>query len=251
MKFCPLCGKNTEDLIEGFCSKCFKEKFEPKFNEIKVKQCNNCQRIFQKNKWDKINLKNFIERQLKQTEKHSSLKEIKEKELIVNIHDILFVIPFELEKSLCNICSPSKTYFEGKLQLRSPNDKIVKYVREELKKSKEKGIFVSKEEKVKGGIDLYISDKKYIQALGRKLQEKFGGIVKAGAQLFSVSHQTGKELYRVNVMFRPADFGKGDLILVGNEKIKVTSVGKEVFGTDEKGRKVHIALEKLGNYKVL
>jgi len=251
MKFCPLCGKKTETLMESFCEDCFKEKYDPKFKLIKIKECKVCQRVLQKNKWDKVQIEEVIKKQIKETEKHAQLEQIKENQLTINIHGASFIVPFQKEFSSCGICKPSKTYFEGILQLRDSDKKVIDFAREEIAKVKQKGVLITKEAKQKNGIDLYLTDKKYLQALGRKLQEEFGGVLKIAPQLFSMNRQTGKEVYRVNVFFRPIDFKKGDTIEVSGEKIKVTSVDKEVFGTDEKGRKVHIPTEKLGNYKVL
>ena len=56
MKFCFLCGKKTEKLIEGYCEECYNKEFKlieaPK--EISFIICSRCNRIKYKNKWKDI-----------------------------------------------------------------------------------------------------------------------------------------------------------------------------------------------------
>ncbi len=123
-------------------------------------------------------------------------------------------------------------YFEGILQLRNPNEEVFDEIETRLDKVASKGISISKAKKVKEGVDLYFTDKKYIQKLGQELQRKFGGILKISPKLFSRNKQTSKDIYRVNVLLKLYDFKVGDVIKFENNYVKVTSIDKKINGID-------------------
>ena len=64
------------------------------------------------------------------------------------------------------------------------------------------------------------------------LQKEFGGILKISPQLFSKSHLTSKDLYRVNVSFRLLDVKKGEVIKIDEKVVKITSIDKKIRGID-------------------
>ena len=97
---------------------------------------------------------------------------------------------------------PSQFYYEAIIQLRPADEKVVAFVRGQLE---ERGAFISKEEKLKTGIDLYVSDQRFARALSKKLKKKFGGEVKLTRKLHTISKSSGKPLYRVTVLFRLKD----------------------------------------------
>lgn len=137
-----------------------------------------------------------------------------------------------------------RDYFEGILQIRDPTKDIINFIENKIKAKP--NVFISKIVKAKNGFDYYISDKKYIQNLGRRLQKEFGGELKISPKLFSRDHLTSKDIYRVNVLFRLSKFKKGDIIKVKGEEIKVISAGKKIFGKSlETGKKVSIGYNKL------
>jgi len=135
-------------------------------------------------------------------------------------------------------------YYEGILQLRNPNKEVIDFIERHIE-GKE-NVFITKKEKVRNGIDFYITSKKYLQNLGRKLQNCFGGELKISSRLFSRDRQTSKNIYRVNVLFRLPGFKKGDIIELKGDKIKVINIGKNVFGKNIKtGKKVSVNFKDL------
>ena len=93
-----------------------------------------------------------------------------------------------------------KEYYESKLQLRPYDKKVLDYVKKKIEKRKD--VFISKEIKLKTGIDLYLSSNKFALILGKQLKKSFKGEVKISRKLFSVSKTTSKKIYRVTVCFR-------------------------------------------------
>ena len=144
---------------------------------------------------------------------------------------------------------PRREYYEGVLQIRNANDEVMDFIQNSIKKSKD--VDVSKIKKVGKGFDLYISDRRYILYLGRKLKEQFGGILKKSPRLFTRDRQTSKDVYRVNVLLQLYDFKKGDILEINNQYIKVTNIGKTVSGKNLVTGKRVIFLLRTSDYKIL
>ena len=120
---------------------------------------------------------------------------------------------------------PHAAYFEGILQVRDVSEEIIDDIEHTVKKD-ERAV-ITKIKKVKGGWDLYFSSQHYLRALGKKLQAKHGGLVKVTATLHTVS-KTGKDLYRITVLWRPLRFKKGDLVNVGGQQWRVLRIDNQV-----------------------
>jgi len=132
-------------------------------------------------------------------------------------------------------------YYEGILQLRDCSDEIIDWVRKTVKK--EGRARISKDKKVRGGRDLYFSDNHYLQRIGKKLKETFPGILKKSSKLFTVSRATGKEVHRVNILFRclPVKIGKTFKYL--DEEVKLMKVDKMVTLMTKDGKKIVVKLD--------
>lgn len=130
------------------------------------------------------------------------------------------------------------------MQLRNPCEEVHDYILDKVEKDNKAKI--SKMQEVRGGIDYYFTSQKYLLALGKHLQEKYGGELKTSRRLFSRSKQTSKDIYRVTVLLRLPGFKVGDVISVRRDTIRVTAIGKNILGVStETGRKVTL------NYKQL
>jgi nonsense-mediated mRNA decay protein 3 len=135
-------------------------------------------------------------------------------------------------------------YFEGILQLRNVDDNVVNFVVSEIEKTEDTQI--AKIKKVTNGFDIYISRQRFLRSLGNKLQQRFGGQVNVSAKLHTRHKQTGRELHRVNVLFRMPKFKKGDIIDYKGDKIKIISMHKKVFAKDVKtGKKLNLSFKDL------
>lgn len=137
-------------------------------------------------------------------------------------------------------------YFEGVLQLRDPRKEIKQYIRKIFSDAKRPDVWISKEEKVRGGIDFYVSSQKFLRGLGHKIQDKFGGEIKNSRKIHTRDKQSGKDLYRAFLLFRPSKYVKGQVIEYRGEKIKIISAVREIYGINLKTKKkVHIKFDKL------
>jgi len=145
-----------------------------------------------------------------------------------------------------NLKGKRPEYFEAILQLRDCTEEVRGFVISKIAKN---NIGVAKDLKVKGGWDLYLSDNNFTRALGKKLQDKFGGKVQMSASLWG--KKEGKEVYRVTVLFRLAGFIKGDIVEYGGEEYKVKMMlEKDILLQHTKtGEKVHVKYKEMGKIK--
>lgn len=128
-------------------------------------------------------------------------------------------------------------YFEGILQLRNMDERILPFVHQQLDLLSKKGVFVTKTSEQSNGIDIYLTDKNAIQHLARRIQQNYGGEVKISPQLFSHDYLSSKDIYRVNAFVKLPDYTIGSVISYSKPKsleqkkyLKVTKMGKLVFG---------------------
>lgn len=251
MKFCPRCGKKG---IKGdFCMRC-KAEMNPlqKIPEgLSIKICPESKTFKFKNKW--VSYTSLKEAVVKTVQRYVPNKDIRINPIIGGIHqnpgikqkievelevskDEIYAFPVEVEFTVCpKLSKKGGQYFEGILQLRNQRDEIIEYIRKEAKKQESKGIHLNKETVMKNGVDFYLTSQKFVQTLGTKLQNAFGGRLKISAHHFSRNKQTSKEIYRVNVSYTPPEFIKGDVIKITNKTekiIKVKKTGKQVVGRD-------------------
>lgn len=134
---------------------------------------------------------------------------------------------------------PRSNYFQGILQLRDVNDKIMAFVHNQIKKRKD-GVAITKTVRLPNGVDLYITSQKFIRILGKKLKENFGGELKVSAKLHTRNKQ-GKDLYRVNVLFRLLKYNVGSIVNIRGEDVRIISMRSKIFGKSMKtGRRMMI-----------
>jgi len=136
-------------------------------------------------------------------------------------------------------------YFEAILQLRNILEEVVSFVENDINKS---NVPVAKKKKVKNGWDYYLADNDFTRALGKRLQQKFGGENTVTASLFG--QKEGKEIYRLTVLFRGIPFSKEDLVEYQGEEYKVKILGKDMLLQDVKtGKKVHVKYKDMDQIK--
>ena len=152
------------------------------------------------------------------------------------------------KKKQKKVISRHPLYFEAILQLRNPDKKVLNLVKVEIER---KEIGVAKVEKVRNGYDYYLADQRFAQQVGKLLKRKFSVILKVTAKLYSVSRQTGKQIFRVTVLYRRPSFKVGDVVVVKGEKMRIKSMGKEVVGILESGKKVKYKFKDLERHRVI
>ena len=135
-------------------------------------------------------------------------------------------------------------YFEGILQLRNPSKELLDFVKKET--SKRKGVSICKTQKLKNGYDIYFTSQRFLRNLGSKLHKKFKGELKTSRKLHTRHRQTGKNVYRVNVLFKLTLLKKGDTITYRGDELVVMAIGKDILAKNQvTKRKIHIKFKDL------
>ena len=91
-------------------------------------------------------------------------------------------------------------YYEGILQIRPNDEKVLKFVYDEIERAE--NVMISKEVVKKFGTDLYLTNKFFISLLSAKLRKKFNGIVTRSSALYKTSRLTSKQVTRLTICFR-------------------------------------------------
>ena len=139
-------------------------------------------------------------------------------------------------------------YFEGILQLRDVSQEVIDFVEENCMMQGPR--MVSKVKKVKNGFDFYIQSNKYLTKLGKLIRSNFDGELTKSASLHTKDKQSSKELYRLTILFREANFSKGDIITVKGERYQIIGISKDVLAKDLlTNKKKHFSFEQLRQLK--
>lgn len=136
-----------------------------------------------------------------------------------------------IDATTCTSCGRSRTeYFEGVLQLRSADDEAVRLVRTELHKIR--GCQISKEKLYDAGADFFVSNQAALLPIAKKLQRKYGGVLKTSARLYGLDRQRSKDIHRVTVMLTLPMMKRHDVIEREGNVIKIIEVGRAIRGVD-------------------
>ena len=98
------------------------------------------------------------------------------------------------------IYAKDEQYFQAKIQIRPYDQEIIDFLFKEIDQRED--IFIAREERLKTGIDYYVTSNTAAKAIGQKLKKRFKGELKVSRKLFGVNRLTSKMLWRVTVLFR-------------------------------------------------
>jgi len=90
-------------------------------------------------------------------------------------------------------------YYEAIFQLRPYKKEIYDFIIKQIEKN---NVLISKEVKLKTGIDFYLTSRKFTTKLGKLLQKTFKGKSTVSKSLYGTNRMTSKLVYRVTVCFR-------------------------------------------------
>lgn len=101
------------------------------------------------------------------------------------------------------IYSKDRTRFQAKIQIRPRNNEILKFIRNQVKKRKD--VLIAKEEFLKEGVDVYLTEQRFARALGKKIKASFNGTLKVTKTIKTRDRMTNRDVYRATVLFRCKD----------------------------------------------
>jgi nonsense-mediated mRNA decay protein 3 len=204
MKFCFVCGKKTEKLIEGYCEDCYNEKFNlvkiPK--EVRVIVCSKCKKIKSGIRWENIRVEDFLKRNIKPLGKDVKI-EVRGNRIFVTgtlekskkSKEESHEINLKLVKTLCLMCSQKLGgYYETVIQLRgNATNEILNFTD---KKINETSFYRS--EAVKGGFDFYVGNKSVANDVAELLKKKYKFKISKSYKLFT--KKDGQDIYRSKIL---------------------------------------------------
>ncbi|NIM46700.1 MAG: hypothetical protein GTN40_00895 [Candidatus Aenigmarchaeota archaeon] len=210
MKFCFICGKKTENLINGHCEECYNKKFNlieiPK--DVLVTICSKCNRIKETNKWKDIEIDEFLRNKIKILGKNVKIRfEINDIARVYvkgfledskNLKEEIHEVKLKIKKEVCLKCSRKYSdYYEALIQIRGSltNDDINSIDDIVLMR---KGFYRIKE--VKGGYDFFISNKSLGEKITELLRKKYKTEIKKSFKL--ITSKEGKNIYRNIILIR-------------------------------------------------
>ena len=100
-------------------------------------------------------------------------------------------------------------YYEAKIQLRPFDEKIYTFIQKMLENRK--GVFISRIEKFKFGVDIYISSQRYARTIGDQLKRKFKGWdLIISRTLHTRDKLKSRDIYRGTVCFKKKEIRNGE-----------------------------------------
>ncbi len=204
-KFCYKCGKLTENLENGLCENCRKDK-----NVVKVKLvlCTKCGKIKEGKVWKSKSIESFVKKRLKAKEINFEKRIAKTPKGIVNFE-------IKLEKVICLHCLKlASGYYESVMQLRGFSESEIEKILSKIKEP-----FFTKH--IKRGVDIYFLRKPVAEKIARKVKKMFKNIeVKKSFELVTVKN--GQRVYRNYVSVRKNEKKRTANRRGGNSKNKIT-----------------------------
>ncbi len=255
-RFCPKCGKKTDELFDSLCKECFTKEIRlidvEKFG-IRVCVCENCGGYFKGKGKERTSIEEaVVDSVRKEIRKRYGCeckvevaelgKEIKADE---NKASVFLDVKAEMEgvkieesgeievifkKETCDRCSKiAGGYYEGIVQIRAedriPTDEELAIAEELAYSLLGEADFVSEERMLKEGLDIYVSSMECGRRISRWIVNKLGGSFSESRKLYG--RKDGRNIYRVSFSVRLPGFEEGALVEIED---KVLSVEKVIKG---------------------
>ena len=277
--FCVECGKEG-DLIGPLCPDCYSRKHVmaklPEFTDVTV--CAHCSSFLIGERWTEMNsVKDAADSLLRSSLSTPegvavaafdvALDERDERtfeatvtlELVVGGHQFRrqLMSTVRVRRASCTECSKQKgSYFEAIIQVRGDSRALdadgmegiqrIVHARIDAIRADAREVFISRAERVKGGLDFYISTIQSARIVARELQELYSAEYGESPSLWG--RKGGQEVHRVTFLVRLPSFRPGDIITCGSKDYLVRGMAKGAIRclelrTGEEQRMKHKDLE--------
>lgn len=260
-KFCPQCGKQTDEFFDCVCKDCFKQGITllaPESLELSVSVCSHCGGFFKGKEQTSIEpavetavLKAIRKKYGPETPVEIAglsveLAENKRRARVsitvkadisgVNIEET-GEFTAALKRTICERCSRiAGGYYAAIVQIRAegriPTDEELALAENITYSSLGESDFVSKEQMLKEGLDIYVSSAEYGRRIAKAIVKELGGNFSESKKLYG--RKDGRDIYRVTFLVRLLGFKQGEVVRIGDKKISVERVieGKGIEGVD-------------------
>jgi len=257
--FCVECGREGE-LIGSLCEECYSKKhLHASLPEhVDVTMCAHCSAAKTSRGWESVgSVKEAAEmaiehaitvsKDAKVTDVRIELSERDERNLVAEVGVTISAHGKEFQRSIstsirlkrgaCSECSKQMgSYYEAILQVRGPERSLAEndmrdvermvHTRVESMRKSSREIFLSKTDRVKGGLDFYFSTIPAARAVAKELQEILCAEYKESSSLWG--RRDGKEVHRMTYLVRLPGFRRGDIVEHGGREHYVRGMSKGV-----------------------
>ena len=268
-KFCPQCGKNTDELFDSLCKKCYIKRTSLIGADLRVSisMCKICGSYFKGKERTSIEkaVEDYVKKEI--NKKYGCEVEIDGLSITLNEDknraNVLLVAKAEIKgeeiaekaelevnfkKETCTVCSRmAGGYFAGIVQIRAagrfPTDEEIAIAEKIAYSSLGEADFVSKEVRLKEGLDIYVSSIECGRRISKRIVKKFGGSSSESQKLYG--RKDGRNVYRVSFSVRLPGLKEGETVAIRDTVISIEHVieGKGIEGVDiETGE--HVFLSK-------
>ena len=241
--FCVECGREG-DLIGSLCEECYSKKHLQASipDHVDVLMCAHCSAVKSQRGWETVgSVREAAEMAVQQAvtvskdakvmDVRTALSERDERNLAAEVEVSIAAHGKEFHRKLstsvrlkrgaCTECSKQMgSYYEAILQIRWPDrslaehdlneaERMVRSRMESMRKSSRE-VFLSKVDRVKGGLDFYFSTIPAARAVARELQDALCAEYKESSSLWG--KKDGKEVNRMTYLIRLPGIRAGDII---------------------------------------
>jgi nonsense-mediated mRNA decay protein 3 len=152
-----------------------------------------------------------------------------------------FDVDLHIKRDVCERCSRiSGGYYEGVIQIRAegrvPEERELIAATDianrvvERERIDDRMAFISRVERKKEGLDIYVGTTRAAKQLSRTIIEELGGSFRASPKL--VGKKDGKSVYRVAFSIRLPRFKPGSIVALGGHIFELHSIKKAAVATD-------------------
>ncbi|MGB7532430.1 MAG: NMD3-related protein [Halobacteriota archaeon] len=262
-KFCPKCGKKTDELFDSLCRACFTKEIklidaEKLAIPIRVNMCEICGSYFkgkgagkERTSIEEV-VTDAIRKEIREQYGHEQECKVRveglvgnelkdaENQVIVSLRvkaEIKGVeieergeIEVSLKRGACERCGRiTGGYYAGIVQIRAddriPADEELTMAEEIAYSGLGDADFIPKETKLKEGLDIYVSSMECGRRVSRQIVKKLGGGFSESRKLYG--RKDGRNVYRVSFSVRLPAFKEGEKVEIGDKVFSVVKVRKE------------------------
>jgi nonsense-mediated mRNA decay protein 3 len=261
---CPVCGRPTENLVDGRCRDCFLKTFTlariPHLVRIII--CPSCGAVKKGGRWElnTAELEDVIQEGIKAALKldpdsgdvnisidlTSSDPSIYHAGIVVGAivkgfrTNIALRTEIRISRETCGTCSRiSGGYYEAVIQIRAEGRfpdggeqlQLVELIEEVIDRQYRKGYrlaFITKVEELPEGTDVYIGSNSSARQVCKLAAERFGCSYSESPSL--AGKKDGKDIYRITYSLRLPRFVPGDIINTGGDAVLIRHSGKRTTG---------------------
>ncbi|ABW02588.1 60S ribosomal export protein NMD3 [Caldivirga maquilingensis] len=247
-KICPVCGRETDVLIEGVCPDCYRltHRIIDVPNEVNVLMCYSCGAYFINGRWSrgirsleklvssKIRVKGIVSDMSIRVFRDEAKIKVKGKasELMPNSYEEEYTVKLMFKRDLCPSCRAElMEKEEAIIQLRLIGGdlsefkaKVMDIVRMTLAKGEDRGRVI-KIEDVNGGFDIKITNQRLARSIALNVHRELPSFMQETSKV--VGYRGDKRIEKRSISIHLIGLSKGEVININGADYLIKSLHKD------------------------